>query len=352
MDKVCLKCWAEFSTPDKRRKYCSLKCAYADRVIHKEKECEVCWKLFKPQKGETRFCSQKCFNSIHRNTRLGEKECLNCKKNFHPKDKTKKFCSLKCAYEYRVVSREMGICPQCWKNFIKNPPDKKFCSKKCAAASQIKNWIISCPICWKEFKARNAWTIYCSRECAYKSFTTEEYKDRLVAFALKRLKEKWYMRECQSEYMRNTYKAISKPNLKYKKLFEGLWYEVELEFPLLWYSYDLKIWDILIEINPTPFHNSTWHPLSEPKSKNYHYDKYKCAIDNWYKCIMVWDWTTDEELISLLKNDFEYQWVPNLHWYNIKTKEHILDDGFNKEDMQLKWFVEVYDCWNLYYISK
>lgn len=352
MDKKCLKCWITFPTPNEKRKYCSLKCAYADRVKHKEKRCEVCWKLFKPQKESSKFCSQECFNSIHRSTRLGNILCLNCNKEFHPKDRWKKFCSLSCAYEYKILPREKWICPLCWKIFIKNPPDKKFCCKKCASQSQIKNWIIKCPICWKEFKARNAQTIYCSRECTYKSFTTEEYKERLKQFAFQRLEEKWYMREVQSEEMRSKYRIISKPNLDYKLFLEHEWYDVQLEFPLYWYSFDLKVWNTLIEINPTPFHNSTWHPLNKPKDKKYHYNKCKCAVENWYKCIMVWDWTSKNEVLELIEKDFEYKWQPNLHWYNIKTKEHILDEWFDKDDMITSGFVEVYDCWNLCYLTK
>lgn len=345
MDKTCLKCWKEFSTKDKKRKYCSLKCAYADRVIHKEKECEACWKLFKPQTENNRFCSYKCANSVHRSNYQPDKNCLNCWKAFHPHDKSKKFCSLKCAYEYRVVPREVGECQWCWKEFIKDPPNRKFCSQKCCSQSQIKNKPRQCPICWVTFKPKDAQAKYCSRECMYKSFTTEEHRQRLEELAIQRREDKWYMWVCQTEEHRKKYRAISKPNLIYKDLLELWWYEVQLEFPLFWYSYDLKIWNILIEINPTPFHNSTRHPLAEPKHKYYHYNKYKCAIDNGYKCIMVWDWTTNEELLELIEKNFEYQWEPQLHRYNLKTKEHILDEWFDKEDMISRKFVEVYDCW-------
>ena len=349
MDKVCLKCWKHFSAKNKKRKYCSKECAYADRITHEKKVCEHCWKIFKPQKSSQRFCSQKCYNSTHRKNWMGNIECLNCGRCFHPKNKDTKFCSLGCAYEYRTIIHGKWICLQCWKEFTKTATERKFCSRECSNQAQIKNGIIECPICWEKFKARNASSIYCSRECAYKSFTTEEYKNNLKEIALQKMNERWYMWSVQLPQVKASNKVISKPNLKYKDLLEELWYEVEMEFCLCWYSYDIKIWNILIEINPTPFHNSTRNPLTKPKAKEYHYNKCQCAIANWYKCIMVWDWTTNEELLNFINVEFGYEWPSNLHRYNIKTKEHLIDTWYNKDDMTSKWFVEIYDCWNIVY---
>ena len=117
------------------------------------------------------------------------------------------------------------------------------------------------------------------------------------------------------------------------------------EFYLWWYYYDFKIENTLIELNPYAFHNSTFVPprnKAKPKDKMYHYNKYKCAIDNWYKCIMVWDWT--DNLIDMITNSqFHYEWMPQLHYYNPKTKEHLIGVDEDKSLIN-KWFVEIWDC--------
>lgn len=49
------------------------------------------------------------------------------------------------------------------------------------------------------------------------------------------------------------------------------------------------------------------------------------------------------------KQRFTYNWEPNLHWFNCKTRDHIIDEWFDKSDMVNKWYVEIYDCWNILY---
>lgn len=155
------------------------------------------------------------------------------------------------------------------------------------------------------------------------------------------------MRNCQSSECINSAKIISKINLKYKKILENAWYNVDMEYWFGRYSYDLKVWDVLIEINPYAYHNSTRAPKwKEIKPKSYHYNKYNFAKQNWYKCIMVRDWTNNEELLEMIEDvDFHYEWLERLIWYNNATGEHILDNGFDEGKMEARWFVKIYDCW-------
>lgn len=327
MKQVCLNCWKLFESNTKWRKYCSLSCAYQHRTIHKEKKCIVCGEMFKPQNANQKYCCTECYNSVHRSTRLGEIQCLNCWKTFHPKDKSKKFCSLTCAYAYRTISTEKN-CEWCWKIFMQNNPNQKFCSQKCAWKSHIKNWIITCPICWKQFKARNAWSIYCSRECTCKSLSIR-FKGNRFSFTAKSSKIwEWY-----------------------KDLLSAKWYDIEDEFYYWGYFYDIKIWNILIEINPYPYHNSTWSPVWKPKDEAYHFNKRKVATDGWFKCIMVRDWTTDDELFYMIEHDFVYEWGLNIHWYNPKDKDHIINNNLDEEDMVQLWYVKIIDWWNILYTS-
>ena len=55
---------------------------------------------------------------------------------------------------------------------------------------------------------------------------------------------------------------------------------------------------------------------------------------------------TNKDILKIIEGIDEYiivQKEPRLHWYNSKTKKHLLDNSFNKEEMINKGFVEIYD---------
>ena len=117
----------------------------------------------------------------------------------------------------------------------------------------------------------------------------------------------------------------STPNRKFKqKLINKGFTNIGTEFVLGKYSYDFKINNILIEINPFASHNSTWgYRNGPPKSIYYHYDKTKYAKDHGYECIHVWDWSDEEYIINLIKNGYKTnQKSINTHLYNFLTSEH------------------------------
>lgn len=66
------------------------------------------------------------------------------------------------------------------------------------------------------------------------------------------------------------------------------------------YYYDFKIGNILIELNPTATHNTTWSPHGNPRSIDYHYQKTLFANNNGYRCINIWDWDSIDTLLYLL----------------------------------------------------
>ncbi len=235
-----------------------------------------------------------------------------------------KYCSNKCRHEGHKLTEEEKIieCPVCKNQFMKKKAKQKYCCRSCAVkggrwTEQKKEEIIRkntgiCEYCKKEFKKRNKNQKYCSLDCSRHTVSS----------------------------------GSSKENKHFWKLLTQLKFKWVDEFYLWWYYYDFKIGDILIELNPYAFHNSTFAPKIykniKPKDKMYHYNKYKCAIDNWYKCIMVWDWTNN--LIDMITNEqFHYEWLPQLHYYNPKTKGHIIRKNRNKSRID-KWFVEIRDC--------
>lgn len=192
---------------------------------------------------------------------------------------------------------------------------------------------------------------------AYRESLDEEWRKEYInkmhqwriAAAEEREKRWEIKRACQFPQCLAWAKAISKVNLEWEQIFINNWFTPVKEFPLWDYCYDFKIWDILVEINPYVYHNSTRTPnipWAKIKDKMYHYNKAQNAFDKWYKLIMVWDWTTVDSVINCLQNDATWTlWEPRLHRYNYKTKEHLLDNWFNREEMINKWFVEIRDWW-------
>lgn len=64
----------------------------------------------------------------------------------------------------------------------------------------------------------------------------------------------------------------------------------EREFHINGYSYDFKIENILVEINPTITHNSLVNVFGgKPLSQDYHKSKTLAAQKAGYRCVHVWD---------------------------------------------------------------
>lgn len=77
----------------------------------------------------------------------------------------------------------------------------------------------------------------------------------------------------------------------------------ETEFPLNAYSYDFKIGNTLVEINPTITHNSYLNIFGgEPHKSDYHLNKTNTAKENGFHCIHVWDWDDEDKIVNLLKS--------------------------------------------------
>jgi len=100
----------------------------------------------------------------------------------------------------------------------------------------------------------------------------------------------------------------SKPNNEFEQLLRENNIEYEREFAIgsqtgKFYKYDFKVGKNLIEINPWPFHNSTFNPVAnhKPLDKNYHLDKSNTAKNNNYRCIHIFDWDDREKIINYLQ---------------------------------------------------
>lgn len=144
---------------------------------------------------------------------------------------------------------------------------------------------------------------------------------------------------------------ISKVNLKFSKLLTENNIKHELEFNINAKAYDFHILDtnLLIEINPTVTHNVNWIPFGRnPVDKYYHYNKSKLAEENGYHCFHIFDWFDTDRILYFINNYNEFKFIVEKeyirsHWYNRYTKEHLLDNNFNEEEMVSNGFVQIYD---------
>lgn len=107
---------------------------------------------------------------------------------------------------------------------------------------------------------------------------------------------------CQRPEAR-AYSNDSKPNKDFAKLLEESNIEYDREFRIDSYSFDFKVGNVLIEINPSVTHNSLWSPFGGKATDTcYHKNKSEFAKDSGYICIHVFDWDDKDKIIGLLKD--------------------------------------------------
>lgn len=91
-------------------------------------------------------------------------------------------------------------------------------------------------------------------------------------------------------------------NRSFAKLLDDNNISCEREFLLEKYSYDFKVGNTLIEINPTATHNTHFNPYGKNRiGVNYHRDKSTLAKDSGYNVIHVFDWDDIDKVVQLLK---------------------------------------------------
>lgn len=106
-------------------------------------------------------------------------------------------------------------------------------------------------------------------------------------------------------FFKNNIKCVtknSKPNQKFEKKLNCNDIRHEREYPINRFSYDFRVDNVLIEINPTITHNSFFGIYGkQPLTKDYHLNKSNCAKEHGLQCIHVWDWDDLDKIINMLK---------------------------------------------------
>lgn len=131
-------------------------------------------------------------------------------------------------------------------------------------------------------------------------FAADHIKERLKQDCLEKYGVPYH---CMTDECRNA--AVfenSSCNILFMKLLEAENIEYSREFPIGTKSYDFKVGDTLIEINPTSTHNSTWGWRGHTGGidREYHKNKSQLASENGYRCISLFDWDDYSKAINLL----------------------------------------------------
>lgn len=108
----------------------------------------------------------------------------------------------------------------------------------------------------------------------------------------------WY---CQTSDCRVASKNDSGPNRSFELRLQEAGICYEREFVIGKYSYDFRVGNVLIEIDPWITHNIDVHPYNKPVDKMYHREKSAAAKQAGYRCIHIWEWDDPQQVVDMLK---------------------------------------------------
>lgn len=203
-----------------------------------------------------------------------DKICEKCGKQFVGSINTKHSICRSCVQKIAVAKRE----ETCLQRYgVKNPSEKEEFVKK--IANTMKN-----------------------RYGAKCAMLVPEFRNKQEETCLERYGTRYYVQS--EEGIKSQHVRVSSKNKKAKEILESIGLDVETEFVLDNYSYDLHIigTNILIEIDPTYTHNSFHnHYDNHGIDPNYHITKSISAEENGFRCIHVFDW----EDMKMILNMFE-----------------------------------------------
>ena len=129
--------------------------------------------------------------------------------------------------------------------------------------------------------------------------SNQNIKDKVKQTCLEKYGVEW---NCMRPEAKNSKNYHSKPNEFFVTLLQNANIDFEREFYLQGKSYDFKINNILIEINPSATHNVNWNPYGGKIINNlYHLEKTNLARKNGYEILNIWDWDDMDKIISFLQ---------------------------------------------------
>ena len=132
----------------------------------------------------------------------------------------------------------------------------------------------------------------------FNCMSNPDIKSKVNQTCLERYGVDW---NCMRSEAKNSRNFNSIPNEEFANLLNQYNIVFEREYYLNGKSYDFKVGDTLIEINPSATHNINWNPYGgKLMKKEYHLEKTELAKHNGFNMINVWDWDDVHKVIYLI----------------------------------------------------
>lgn len=133
---------------------------------------------------------------------------------------------------------------------------------------------------------------------------------------------------CMTEHCRESSHGNSGVNKRFAEFLNKFNISFEQEFNIENRSYDFKIDNYLIEINPSYTHNSTKcaifngnHKQEKPLDKNYHQQKSLLAKENGFHCIHIFDWDDKYKILNLINQNKKKIYARNCEVKEVNKKD-------------------------------
>lgn len=131
-------------------------------------------------------------------------------------------------------------------------------------------------------------------------FASEEIKQKIKEVVEERYGVPYacMTKQCRDSMTKNE----SSANVAFENMLVDGSIQYSREFPLESYSFDFKVGDCLIEIDPSCTHNSLWgwRGHGEPLPRDYHKKKSEIARKHGFRCVHVFDWDEPKKVVAQL----------------------------------------------------
>lgn len=160
---------------------------------------------------------------------------------------------------------------------------------------------------------------------------TDEVKRKVNETCVEKYGVMW---NCMRDEAKNSRNMHSCANEAFAKMLDDKGISYEREIYLDGYSYDFKVGNFLIEINPSPTHNINWNPFSEKNNvtKDYHKKKSDIGRTHGYSVIHVFDWDDFSMILDIVSPSKEVLYARKCEIVRITKKD--CDEFLNENHIQ------------------
>jgi hypothetical protein len=150
-------------------------------------------------------------------------------------------------------------------------------------------------------------------------FKSEEVKERISKTCQEKYGVPWACLRPEARLMSTN---NSGPNKMFSDILDNNSISYDREFVVDKYSYDFKVGNILIEINPYATHNTVWSPFGDSNiTPIYHQKKSRTAEEQGYQVIHIFDWDDQEKIVKNLLLPKERVFARKTKVFGIDKKE-------------------------------